>query len=273
MEKVKAWKQAKQAFTAVVLKEATPKLGRERLVAPVVDKYDALIMNEATELDDIENDFETQLHKKDVTADLLNQLLSHYTTLNNTLTGNVATMMQKLQAGIEHFKTEDAPGNPKMKENMIRGLKVLKTQADAISKSSDSWLSMARSRVADRGKEVSAHETMAKQFAMILRAAVARGLAAAQKVKADPTAKTWNSEFPKAARDITQQIGNVKKLTEKGFMIPGPQDPSALFTALKPFADGEYLNIDKALPSDQVLQLASRFNKAVKAVADAYNIQ
>ena len=62
------------------------------------------------------------------------------------------------------------------------------------------------------------------------------------------------------------------KLAGKGFEVPGPKDTTALFNALKPFADGELAKIDGAKPPAEVLVLVSQFNKAVKAVADAYGL-
>jgi hypothetical protein len=158
-----------------------------------------------------------------------------------------------------------------MKENLVRGLKVLKTSLDSLDKSSDAWIVQQKLLVEGRTKQLNTFETMAASFTVTLRAALARALAAAQRLKAKPTKETYNNEFPKAARDITQQIGNVKKLAEKGFAPPGPKDPSALFNSLKPFADGDLSNIDE-MPPDQVMAIVTRFNKAVKAVADAYNI-
>ena len=71
--------------------------------------------------------------------------------------------------------------------------------------------------------------------------------------------------------DITQQIGNVKKLTEKGQKIPGPADPKPLFELLKPFADGARVSLDeKKSTPEHVLAAIKDFNKAVKAVAEAY---
>lgn len=200
-------------------------------------------------------------------------MLVDFEKLTTTANVQVRNLLQSLQQAIDHFKTDEAPGNPKAKENMVRGLKVMKTALDAIDKSNDAWLSQARVRIEGKTKALNTFETMASQYIVTLRATLARGLAAAQRIKAKPTKQAYDAEFPKAARDITQQIGNVGKLAGKGFPVPGPQNTTALFNALKPFADGPLMKADPSLSAAQILQLITQFNKAVKAVSDAYGLR
>ena len=271
MERVAQWKKAKDIFVAVVLKEAPPLLGRQRLVAPVIDKYESQIGPEFKQLDTIDNEFQKKLTGK-VDSEELFKMLEGYSKLSGQASQNIATMLGSLQQSIDKFKTNEAPGNPKMKENLVRGLKVLKTALDALDKSSDSWLVQQKLTVEGRSKKLDTFETMAATYIVTLRAALARALAAAQRIKANPKKEVYDNEFPKAARDITQQVGNVRKLAEKGFTPPGPNDTSALMATLKPFADGNMQKVDANKTGPEILAIVSVFNKGVKAVADAYGI-
>lgn len=267
----KQWKAAKDAFTTLVLKEASPKIGRQRIVAPVLEKMDGGITKSFQQLDAMADTFEKSLPKS--APDELTKMLADFSKVTSVANGQVQTLLQGLQQAIDRFKTDEAPGNPKAKENMVRGLKIMKTTLDAIDKSNDAWLSNSRVRIEGKVKALNTFETMASQFMVVLRATLARGLAAAQRIKAKPTKEAYDAEFPKAARDITQQIGNVSKLAGKGFPVPGPQDTSALFNALKPFADGALMKADPTFSSAQILQQVTQFNKAVKAVSDAYGLR
>lgn len=59
----KQWKTAKEAFTALVLKEASPKIGRQRIVAPVVEKMDGGITKSFQQLDAMAETFDKSLPK------------------------------------------------------------------------------------------------------------------------------------------------------------------------------------------------------------------
>ena len=137
MEREKQWKSAKELFVQLVLKEAPPKLGRERLVAPYITKLDTAIGGTLKELDSTEDYFEKSFYKKETPVDDLGKALGRYSTASNGLNGSVTTLLANLQQSIDKFKTEEAPGQPKMKENLVRGLKVLKTSLDALAKSND----------------------------------------------------------------------------------------------------------------------------------------
>lgn len=94
-----------------------------------------------------------------------------------------------------------------------------------------------------------------------MRAALARGAAAAAKVKAKPTVETYNSIFPTAARDISMQLVLAKDLN--GFLA----DPDVLIKALRPFANQEG-KAPATLPQDatppQVIKNLVDFAKELK---------
>src|SRR6185312_25687 len=108
-------------------------------------------------------------------------------------------------------------------------------------------------------------EAMAKNLIVLAEGAADRGLAFAQKAKTTPTAAYFNANIQKAARDITQQIGNNDKLKAKGYHFHHAQ-PTALFTVLKAWAhDGRVVhptsaNNEKA----EVLSEISAFKQAVE---------
>jgi hypothetical protein len=182
-------------------------------------------------------------------------------------------MKQEFHGGTADLENAIAEFKDQNVDPLRRGLKVLKTALNAIEDSNETWLSSSEVRVKGLTQNLDTFETMAKQFMVVLQSAVSRGLAAAQRIKAKPTKPVYDAEFPKAARDITQQIGNVGILAGKGHQVPGPQNTAALFNALAPFANGPHQTVDPnhATPAE-ILTLTSQFNQAVKAVQQAYGL-
>ena len=60
-------------------------------------------------------------------------------------------------------------------------------------------------------KEVANAKQALLTFASKLKAAVAKGAASVQKIKADPTPQTYNHEMNDAGRDLSQNIVNIEK--------------------------------------------------------------
>lgn len=91
-------------------------------------------------------------------------------------------------------------------------------------------------------KDLGAKEKMLKNWETNMKGAVARGIAAAAKVKTDPTPASYNAIFPKAARDITMQlvfardIQNLKAdaKTVQSKLDPWANNPSALALTTTP---------------------------------------
>lgn len=119
-------------------------------------------------------------------------------------------------------------------------LKSLKKELDAIEATVQSRVSGFKIRVEQAG---SITQQMQANFEKNWSAVIARAKAAVGKIKADPTPKTWNTVFPKAARDVTMQLGIAK--TMGGWQA----DPDGFARPLMPFANqkGE---VPSVLPPD-----------------------
>lgn len=272
MDRAKEWKKAKDIFVALLVKEAPPKLGRERMIGGVINKHDSAIVKACSVLDRIEKEF-AQAGQQRASVEALTKIVDEFSNNSATLEKDIESMTTSLRVAIEHYKDERAPGTPKMKESLVRGLKVLKTSLHAIDKTNSAWVENARDVLKGYTQKLNTFETMSKEYLGILKAAVARGLAAAQRIKANPKPLVYNAEFPKAARDILMQVNNVKILIAKGVPPPGPKDVTALASGLQPFAVTPLNTVDLNETPARILELTSQFNKAVKAVATAYGIK
>ena len=270
MDRGKQWKSAKEIYVALVLKEAPVKLGKEQLIGGIVNKHDGELVKGCLLLDEIQEQFESC--DKNVPVETVGKILDNFAKNSTGLSQHIGTMTTSLRVAIEHYKDDRAPGTPKMKEALVRGLKVMKTALDAIDQTNAAWIVTAKDVIKGRTERLNAHETMSNAYIATLKAAVARGLAAAQRMKSKPTPQSYNAEFPKAARDIYMQINNVPVLIQKGVPPPGPQNVTGLAAGLKPFAVEPLNTVALNSPPVAVLQLVSQFNQAVKAVAAAYTI-
>ena len=156
-----------------------------------------------------------------------------------------------------------------------RGLKVLRTSLDAIAKGNDQWEANSQAVIDRLGKDLDQMAIIARNFRSSLKAEVAKALATAQRLKADPTAKEYNEEMQKgAARNVTQILSNIDKLTDKGHVLPGviPANYKQLEAALTPFGNGKLLMVPLDTPKDKILAHISEFNKAIKAVKTAFGV-
>ena len=194
-----------------------------------------------------------------------------------TFAKECAAAITKLTKWIDTQKQKKALGDADAAE-LLQGLKVLKTTLDAIDKSNESWRAGAQSAVDNLGKQMDIQAEMAKNFLTGLKGAVARGLAAAQRIKADPTPKTYNTEMDKAGRDITQQLGNINKLTASGHQLPPsiPANHAALCAALVPFGNGNMRTVtptaNPQADTQAVLAAITQFNKTVKTVVAGFGL-
>ena len=117
------------------------------------------------------------------------------------------------------------------KSTSQKALVMLRKTLDAIRYTMESQIGMLTSKL----KHEPIKQAVASNFSLSLRAAVARARVFAAMVDLNAAPQTFNHGIVAAARDITQQIGNVDKLRDAGFAVP-PGDPAKLFKELTPYA-------------------------------------
>lgn len=142
----------------------------------------------------------------------------------------------------------------------LKGIKVLQTQLIALDTSLKTTIKMARSGHAGRkGMEV-----MADNLMDLIESSCNSALAWVAKVEANPQPEVFNKGIQKAARDITQNIGNINKLKAKGFQFAKAQ-PDNLFTILKAWGnDGR--QVKPGATREEVLREVNAFEQAVEGV-------
>jgi hypothetical protein len=84
------------------------------------------------------------------------------------------------------------------------------------------------------------------------------------KLKAEPSAATFNTGIKNAARDINQGIGNIDKLKAKGYPIKG-QTPAYLFEALREWAS-DTRKLPATATQQEILREVGELETAVKEV-------
>jgi hypothetical protein len=141
-----------------------------------------------------------------------------------------------------------------------KGITVLKTELKALETSLAARVGVAKSALAKEDT----FTLMAKNLMKMADGACDRALAFVATVKANPTPAEFNAGIVKATRDITQQIGNIDKLTAKGFKFDKPQ-PTNLFTILTAWAD-KGRRVKDTATSAEVLREVGALEQAVKGV-------
>lgn len=187
----------------------------------------------------------------------------------------VSTFIPLLNKKIEEQKKlRDKPMPDLLAASVVRGLKILKTSLDAIAKANDQWHANSKSVAESLGKQLDQMASIAKNFLSSLKAEVAKALAAAQRVKADPTPDTYNAEMYKAGRNVTQIIGNIPKLTAKGYALPPsiPANYAQLGQPLVPFGNGNLASVPKTATAATILANIKTFNQAIKAVKAGFGV-
>lgn len=116
-----------------------------------------------------------------------------------------------------------------IKTTYERALKYLGKELDAIEDTGASRVKASRQRFDEAEQDLSVKQKMLLNWQKNMKAALARAAAAAAKVKASPNVATYNSIFPKAARDVTMQLVFAKELD--GFLV----DPSTILKTLGPW--------------------------------------
>jgi hypothetical protein len=129
-------------------------------------------------------------------------------------------------------------------------LDILEKQLAAISHTMKAQLKAAT--VAAEGAKTL--DFTAKTLMTSVTGAVARAKLFAAKVTSRKDPKIFNDGVVKATRDITQNIGNVEKLRQKGYKFPDG-DPTNLFKVLTPWAQGDRMlkpTADQALVKREI---------------------
>ena len=186
--------------------------------------------------------------------------------------GTDATALKSFQAAALEFKTAkdsyikvlDATVGKEPKgtdqEAYKKGVAVLRTQLVSLEASLKTAGSMAQSSQAGRqGMAI-----MADNLMDLIESSCKSALAFVAKVEADPTPENFNANVQKAARDITQNIGNVDKLKAKGFVFAKSQ-PTNLFTILKAWGN-DRREVPKNATKQEVLREVNAFKQAVEGV-------
>jgi len=146
------------------------------------------------------------------------------------------------------------------KEGYLRGIKVLQTQLKSLDASIKTALKMHKSSLdGRRGMEI-----MADNLMDMVESSCNAALAWVARVEAQPTPENFNKSIQKYARDITQNIGNIDKLTAKGFKFEKAQ-PTNLFKILKAWGNDGRKVLPKATPKE-VLREVNAFEQAVNGV-------
>ena len=141
-----------------------------------------------------------------------------------------------------------------------KGIEVLKTQLNAIDAKIKALTVGAESEAAGHGMQARMAHTMMEE----VEKGCNNALAFVALVRLNPTPQTFNHDVATLARDITQFIGNIDRLTQAGFVFTKAQ-PTALFNMLKAWGnDGRQIG-DNATPA-QVLKELKLFETAVKGV-------
>jgi len=217
---------------------------------------------------------ESALKKCDEQYTLVSQKSTRNTLKEADLKGFVTAIADYTKTKTSYLKLvdkaihDDKSIDTEAETKYSKGLQMLKAELEALEKTMESQAAVYDAAI----KKLGAVEQTAKNLITATKGAVARALSACAKIKADPTAEVFNGFFPKTARDITQQVGNVGKLREKGYEMPGG-DTQKLFDALKPWAnDGRKVVVPaKASAEDEkrlVLAELREFQLAVKDVVD-----
>lgn len=111
-----------------------------------------------------------------------------------------------------------------------KALKFLQKQLAAVEATGASRAASSRQRFDAAEKNLGVKQKMLLGWQKNMTAVVARAAADVAKVKANPSVATYNSIFPKAARDVTMQLVFAKD-------IPGLQiDPAVLLKTMNPWA-------------------------------------
>jgi hypothetical protein len=201
----------------------------------------------------------------------MRRILGQYGTVNTQLKQHVKAAIEHLEGFINKVK-QDRTLPPKTNRNaaiekFITGLKVLKTSLDAIAKDTDAWLLKNRGKLEGYEGKLSEREQRQQSFKKDIKAAAARALAVAQKMKATPDIATYNQDMQRSARDLLEVLG----VASRSFQEMGVADPAPLVQVVRPFGAGNKSHVDSGITEAGIRQLIGEFNQAAKAIQQAYS--
>jgi hypothetical protein len=113
------------------------------------------------------------------------------------------------------------------------------------------------------------------QFAASFKSSMAKGAAAIQRIKADPTLATYNKEMGSAGRDISQNVVNIDKLKNdpkfKGSRLAKALTaPPDLMAEIGLFGNGNLRNLASTATPNDVKDALQRFTAVYKRIATTY---
>ncbi len=270
-KRVAEWEKAKATFVSLVTKEDPANMGKKQIVDPVIEKHDGEIVKNLKTCDELEDKITKMMKETKPDYDDIEKELRKFEQTTRQFHDTADKMIKELNTAIENSKKGNE--DPKVKEKYKRGCKVLKTELDELDTSNLEWFVVQSKDVQAKSKKEEAAENQADKYRVSLKAALSRGNAVVQRIKAKPNAENYNKEFPKAASDIADQVDNFAKLAKKGIGdIPGPKDPSNLSKDLKPFAEGNMKKVDPPGDERKILAQIKQFSNVVKEVAKDYKL-
>ena len=142
----------------------------------------------------------------------------------------------------------------------LKGIKVLSSELKALEAELKLQAGYAKSAVANEGVTAG----LAKNLLASTDASTRRAMAFVAKVKAEPDVKYFNDNIMKITRDINQSIGNIDKLTQKGYKFAHEQ-PNNLWEVIRPWADGSR-KLKPNATTAEVLRENGALEQAVKGV-------
>jgi hypothetical protein len=179
---------------------------------------------------------------------------------------------------------------------VFRSTKLLKTELEAIAaRAVSDWEQYDKQDKANRilakgkektdkiaddlerknAKEVANAKQALLTFAPKLKAAVAKGAASVQKIKADPTPKTYNDEMNYAGRDLSQNIVNIEKWRSHPVVKEFPEvkkmpDPGTISARIAAFGTGSRRTVAANATPQVILAELKDYSAVLKDVARVY---
>lgn len=269
-----------------------PKMALKGFLAPVGSKYAPVagIIEELSKLDfnavNPGPEREKQLKAAALQLKALKPVMSRYTTeLNTVLTAQVP------------FEGQAKAALKACSPDVYRSVKVLKTELEAIAaRAVQNWESFDKQDETDKinatgNKKVSKidDDQERKQAKLVvnakaalltfspkLKSALAKAIAAIQKIKGDPTPATYNSEMNNAGRDVSQNVANIRKWQAHPEIremkaVKAMPSAAALADAIAEFGDGAKRSIDATATQVDVLNRLKEFSALVKEINTTYS--
>jgi hypothetical protein len=179
-------------------------------------------------------------------------------------------LLKKFDLAITAFETAQSNYQKQLAGAMEKSDEGVKPFLDVLSKELKALSSKitvkykSSALVIEQGdKSIGAADYTAKMLTTSLESGIKKAEAFAALVKSKPLEQTFNAGIQQAARDITQQIGNVQKARDAGFAFDG--DPTNLFKVMTPWAQGQR-KVPGDAPKEVVLRELGAFTQCVTGV-------